>query len=1040
MDNYRNTEKSIMISAPAGSGKTQKLAGRYIALLQSGVDIERILAVTFTDKAAAEMKQRILAILKEEDPVLYGNLLERMPLMRVTTIHSFCGTLLRRFSFEAGINPDYIIEDAVDSSMAWEEALYEVLMEAGKGKGGHELFYETLAEKGFRGLDFLRGNVAYLYGKTPFSLKASPFSHSAGESDSLLGELRSWPGAHELLEDYDAILGVDGPAKIFAAEKYFLTEKKEPRKRPVPLLKNLVDYRGWAEKMHILWKERKVEHHKKQTERIGEIFKRCMQAYQDRKKRRGILDFSDLEYRAHQMLTEDPEWGNILYAFDEKTDHILVDEFQDTNYFQWGIINKLTEEWRSGMGAKREEGGRPTVFFVGDEKQSIYYFRGADVEIFGNAKEKLRDWLGEEFCYEEVRDNYRSLPVIIEFTNQVFSAIMQTGQNPFPWKTAYTTFTARRPGDPERGNVEIILLATEDELTLDAKEKEAEALARRINGLVGNYQVRDKSSRMQRPAGYMDIAILLRKRTHLKIYEKALRKRNIPFVAVKGIGFYQEPEVAMLRALVFFLSDPADDYSLYVLLKSPFFQMREDRILEVLEREGDSLYAKLLHCLLDGDGPGSGTDGLKRPAQLLREWLSLEPRLLLAELIEHTLVKTGAWKGLHEAQTRANVKKFIRIIEDLEAEGKSLIKIRDFLERTCDRNDEAKANVNTEGMDAVRIMTIHGSKGLEFPIVFVPGIDEPFSLRTGENLVYEEGGEFFYKFEPEVSLRRQDKDFLVHLAKEEEEQKRLFYVAVTRAEEALFLLGRWSNRDDTFLAYLKQGVGLEKSGPAFSIRSDIKEVSVLTEDDLNNLKEVSPIQRDKERHLAPVEVTPLIIQKQVPWRAVTETGELKMSHGSDWTVLGEILHGIFDGVSKGIIQDQDLGIHAEKMLLSSGFSQKDRAEKAAIIEKQIEGMKRTGLWQRIVLPREDSYAELPFVLGTEDAVYTGRIDRIIKEEGIYNIYDYKTVPVKEGEIGYLLEHYSAQLNSYKRAVMELFETDKVKTFVVFTHKGEVRER
>ena len=170
--NYLDTNKSIIISSPVGSGKTEKLARRYIALLQNGVEVERVLAITFTDKASAEMKQRILRILKEEDRDLYMTLMEKMPLMRVSTIHSFCGNLLRRFSFEAAVDPNYRIEDAVESRMAWEEILYEILMDAGKGDRGHELFYQMLSEKGFRGLDYLRSTVDYLYQKNPFGSQA----------------------------------------------------------------------------------------------------------------------------------------------------------------------------------------------------------------------------------------------------------------------------------------------------------------------------------------------------------------------------------------------------------------------------------------------------------------------------------------------------------------------------------------------------------------------------------------------------------------------------------------------------------------------------------------------------------------------------------------------------------------------------------------------------------------------------------------------------------------------------------------------------
>ena len=1050
MENYLDTNKSIIISAPAGSGKTEKLARRYIALLQSGVKIERILAITFTDKAAAEMKQRILRILREEDEELFIRLLENMPLIRVTTIHSFCGTLLRRFSFEAEIAPNYRIDDAVDARMIWEEILYEILMDAGKGDRGHEIFFQTLAEKGFRGLDYLRNTIGYLYQKNPFSLEASTFRHIPQAPDSIIEELKSWQGVNDLLEGYEDFLEGNGFQELPAFEKYFLTDKKEPRKRPVPLLKNISDYPDWAIKMSMVWKDKKVRHHVKRTERIMEIYRQCLDKYSNKKKGRGSLDFSDLEHLAFKMLTENTEWANILYAFDEKTDHLLVDEFQDTNTFQWGIINSLTEEWRSGMGAKREEGVRPTIFFVGDEKQSIYYFRGANVEIFSRARDKLQEWLGEEFHYDEIKDNYRSLPAIIEFANHVFSRIMRAGKNSFPWTTKYTTFNAHRTGVPDRGRIELVIFDNEDDTTVDAKQKEAEALARRIKGLAGNYEIADRGEQHQRPCKYMDMAVLLRKRTHLKIYEEALKQYNIPFVAVKGIGFYQEPEVAMLRALVFFLSNVRDDYSLYVLLKSPLFRTEESDILELLDCSGDSLYSKLKSvCSADNNTgdlfevPDSSNQGLfarlSETAKILQEWLSQLSYTPISILIENTLTRTGAWMYFHEAQSRANIRKFIRLVEDLEADGKSIIKIRDFFERTSDKKEEPKANVNTEGMDAVRIMTIHASKGLEFPIVFVPGMEETFGIKSGENLVYEREGAFYYKSEPELSIRKQDEDFLIHQAKEEEEQKRLFYVAVTRAEEALFLFGRWGGRDNSFMGFLKHGLGLEKTDSAYTFDSGVQGLSILSEEDVNMLYEHAPGHEAAGKLLPPVNVSPLIVQRRSPWKTVTETVEIKRQHGKDWAMLGDIIHRIFEGVSRGTIHETDIMSKAGIMLESKGFRKQAKEEKTGIIEQDISTLKNKGIWKDIILPKKDAFTELPFVLGAEDAVYTGRIDRIIKEKDTYKIYDYKTFPVKDNEVDYLLKKYAVQLNIYKKAVKQLFNTSKVQSYVVFTHTGEVRE-
>ncbi len=1082
MSNYLDVNKSVIISSPAGSGKTEKLARRYIALLQAGVDIERILAITFTDKAAAEMKQRILKILKQEDKGLFDKLLENMSLMRVSTIHSFCGTLLRRFSFEAEIDPNYTIEDAIDSRIMWDEILYEVLMEvgttclpsglhavgmqarsrSGEVSEGHDLLLQTLSEKGFKGFQYLKSTINNLFEKRPFSLNAAihRFSFSPG-FQTLTEELREWPGAKEAINGYDDLFKHSSLFRFVSAEKYFLTKDRKLRKKVPVYLRSIVDYRSWASKMFLYWYEINSMEAVKKAERFRNIFNRCLDKYNTKKSLKGFLDFNDLEYISFKLLTENPEWINILYAFDEKTDHILVDEFQDTNDFQWAIIDMLTEEWRSGLGSKREEGIMPTIFLVGDEKQSIYLFRGANVEIFQKANKKLKEWLKSGYCFEDVKENFRSLPAIIDFTNHIFSKIMSAGNSAPSWLTRYSSFKACRTNTEEEGRVELILFDDKESTAEEARRKEADILARRIQSLTGKFLVTDEpiSNQSSEPEGssqrlckYMDIALLLRKRTHLKRYEEAFRKYGIPFVAVKGIGFYQEPEVTMLRALVYFLSNPKDNYSLYILLKSPFFAMDEGSIVKAVNEKGGCLFDKLKNM----------NTGQYSTLKFLQEWLSLIHHTPVSELIEKALIQTKAWRFFYEAQRRANVKKFIRLVEDLEAEGKSLVKIRDYFERTDAKADEPKANVNTEGMDAVKIMTIHGAKGLEFPIVFLPGLDETFPIKTDDSILYDSDGRIFFKYVPEAAIRRKDEDFLLKLKKEEEEQKRLFYVAVTRAEDALFLVSRWDKTDRGFLGFLKQGLGLRKTervkkmddgretiddkrdeteGERWEITEQLKGFSIVTDKDVEAMHENihRPLLRFKADRSRPAEFIPLKVEAPVKWKAVTETVDIKRQHGKDWLILGDIIHKIFEEVSKGNITEQDIGAMAEKLLVRRGIFKEHNRSLLTLIEGDIELLKGKGIWQDIIMPGENSFSELPFILDLDGTVYTGRIDRVIKRDGIYNVYDYKTFPADEKEMGYLLKGYSSQLRIYREAVRRLFKSEGVKSFIVFSHMGEVRE-
>lgn len=811
MDNYLNTHRSVIVSSPAGSGKTEKLARRYIALLRDGVDVERILAITFTDKAAAEMKERILRILREGDKGLFNRVVSKMPLMRVSTIHSFCGNILRRFSFEAGVDPNYRIEDSIDSAIVWDEVFDDVLMNPGNDG---PILLRLLGERGFRGRQHLRKAMVYLFNKTPFPLEANvPLPHYTIS----LKELLNWPQAKESIKGYEEILHECKIDRLRMIKDLFLTNNGEPRRRQPKELSRIVDYPNWAKGMYELWVTKNMEDAITRSSELMNVFKRCILRYKEIKREKGFLDYSDLEYITYKVLTEEPDWANILYAFDEKTDHILVDEFQDTNYFQWAIIDKLTEEWRSGLGAKREKGIKPTIFLVGDEKQSIFFFRGANVEVFHRAKEKLKEWLGDEFYYEEVKENYRSLPTIIEFTNHVFKNIMAAEDGAPSWKTVYSYFDACREDIPVsgKGRVELIIHDNEYENIMEAKKNEAEILSERILSILGDVEIFDKKEARRRRCRFDDIAILLRKRTHLKRYESALRRYGIPFVTVKGIGFYQEPEIAILRALIYFLSNPADDYSLYILLKSPFFMIDEHSIIGLVSR-GDSMFTRLKDA-------NNSQWWIGTVLHHLQEWQYMVSRVPISELIEYALISTGAWRYFYEPQRRANIKKFIRIIEGLEAEGKSLIKIRDFLERTYYKEEEPKANVKTEGMNAVRIITIHSAKGLEFPIVFIPGLEEAFESKIEENLIYERNGRLHFKSITDPSIRRMDEDFKIHLEKEFEEEKRLLYVAMTRARDELFLITRWEDKERrSFFDLIKNAINLRKEGDDFVSNVDIE--------------------------------------------------------------------------------------------------------------------------------------------------------------------------------------------------------------------------
>jgi len=990
-ENYLDISKSVMISAPAGSGKTEKLARRYIELLKSGSNVERILAITFTEKAAAEMKERILNILKKEDPELFERVREKMPRMRISTIHSFCLKLLKRFSLDLDVDPSLEVMDCFNADILWSEAVYECLLE--DNASGEGLFYEVIKDNGIKGWKKLYSILDELHGKRPtieFGIKGSANGHFVE-------------------------LGVQGSEQ---------------------------DHFG----------------------RILSIYSKCLKRYKRKKMERHCLDYNDLELMAYEAISKNPEWQNVLYSFDEHTDHILVDEFQDTSMLQWKIIDKLTEEWRSGLGAKRETGVNPTIFLVGDDKQSIYSFRGANVSIFKNAKKKLTEWLGDEYHFIEIKENYRSLPAIVNFVNTLFERLMPKGLYD-DYKVEYTPFDATRAGE---GNVELVLLDSIGN-TKENRKAEAAVIARKIKELAGTYVIYDNKERgisqggqspscVQKKCSYGDMAILLRSRTHLSIFEDALRRENIPFIVVKGIGFYNSPEVGILRDLLFFLIDPHDDYSLFNILRSPLFSMGYDTLLKIAKDAviDDMPAGYLFESLKKYAAQHPNTPSLQHSITLLAKWLERAKDTPYAVLLEDILAEADAWHYFHEKQRYVNVKKFIRLVEEFEYNGLAGLEIKEKLIKASKKSEEAKANVNTEGMDAVRIMTIHASKGLQFPMVFLPCLDENSKARGSSNVVMDEDENgIVIAYEEDFNIRKKTLLFQRHKERLQDEEKRLFYVAVTRAMDHLCMSGVWPDSGTKSpsgkLAYIADSFNLidtdSTAGLPFKINrvgadeSGVKnpELRVKSQESHNS----KLITQNSELFDEPVFIEPLDYKPSPVWLDVTEEiNEVRKKHGDDWVVLGRAFHRIFEGISKRHITMDNLKNKTTDVLKNEVMSDADVDNMKNVILLDFKKLDESGHLKDIILPQEDSYAELPFVLDMGSRIYKGRIDRLIIKEGqgdkIAYIYDYKTYPISEEEIPELMERYFFQMDIYKKAVERLFSV-KARSYIFFTHEPRLVE-
>ena len=691
---------SLLLAAGAGSGKTAVLVERFVrAVVQDGVAPARILAITFTERAAGELRERVRARLLELEAREHARQAE---VAYVSTFHGFCARLLRAHALSAGIEPSFRILEEGFASRLQVEAFAEAL--------GRLLAAERAAAVDLvaaYGADPLRALVLGAYAQL----------RSQGRSRPRLPLPRLAGDAGE--EDRQALAACD-----------------------------LID---------------------RLLERFGE-------AYRARKAGRGALDFDDLELLARDLLAGRPQ---LAEQWSRRFELLMVDEFQDSNQRQLRILAALD---------------RDNLFTVGDELQSIYSFRHADVALFRERGERLH----EEQASLALTRNFRSRPAILGAVGRIFAERMGA---------RFAPLAATRAPDPSAAaSVELLLsdrrgwerragdpaLAGLPEAT-PWRAAEARLLARRVAELVELEGVRPG-----------EVAVLLRALGDLPLYEAALRAQGLPTAAAVG-GFWSHQQVADLIAWLRSLANPLDELALYSALASPLVGLSSDALALIASFAG-GVGLPVWQALQDRReqlasllGPADGRL-LARFLELFeaqRARLGLHP---LADLLAETLAATGyeQWVLAREWGRRrlAAIHKLMRLARSFEAqEGRDLRGFLDHVEHVegalAGREPDAIAG---EEAQAVRLMSIHAAKGLEFPVVCVADLGRDLNLRQPDLLVDSAEGRIGLRLIELQRLRAAPSLDYEQLARErraaqEEEEDRILYVACTRARERLLLSG-----------------------------------------------------------------------------------------------------------------------------------------------------------------------------------------------------------------------------------------------------------
>lgn len=889
--------RSVVVEACAGSGKTWLLVSRILRLLLAGARPDQILAITFTRKAAQEMRERLngdlrqLAQLSEQDAAawlaqrgltveearaavprarqLYELCALESPGVTIDTFHGWFLDLLRHAPLAAGVGDVTVLErQAPLVEEAWQAvadraaqhpegelaAAFDLLLaqwplsrlrEALVAFLGHRPAWAAYTRGQADPIAYAEARLAHALGLENERSEVSPmcstdappnardFFPPACQNDlfvlaSALADAS--PSLRQLGSNLEALGDPisSGDAETWAVRlaELLLTKEGAPRK---PLAKHLARIGGEAERAHArlidaleaFYEARRAHKLLRQNLAAFRIGLVLAEEYEALEKARGVIDFADIELLALELVARTEHAEYMQYKLDARYRHLLLDEFQDTSPLQWQIL----EAW---LAASRDAGRQPTVFLVGDPKQSIYRFRGAEPRLFDLAREALARDFGA--CHLTRDESRRASPAIVAAVNAVFAAEPEyaahfrphhahQGSLPgavyvLPLATPREEDAAGTPGlrDP---------LTTPRPETAKAWDEEAERVARAIRGMVGRWTVTEVSGRA-RPARFRDIMVLARTRTRLATFENALRRHGIPFLSARRGGLLDTLEARDVRALLTFLASPYDDLALAHALRAPFLGAWDEDLMQLAAR-GESTWWQRLVALVE---EGSASHRLARAKRLLEDWMAAARTLPVHDLLDRIYFAgdvVSAYRRAVGATTAADgdpptdasfaradaVEANLAALMELalELEGGRYPSLPRFLDELASlaRAPEQEApgeGAAAAGVDAVRILTIHGAKGLEAPIVLIIDAHRP------------EGGEEAYEFivdwppgasAPELlAFTTVKADRPRRLAPRFEEKQRaarlenlnLLYVAMTRARQYLVVSGSTDDRTD----------------------------------------------------------------------------------------------------------------------------------------------------------------------------------------------------------------------------------------------------
>jgi ATP-dependent helicase/nuclease subunit A len=1031
---------------------------------------------------------------------LYEQLLQNPHPIKSATFHAFCQDILRRFPLEAGVAPGFeLAESTAELQMeAWDALCaeanqyqdgetaqaIETLMETCGGLSNtqnalhaflrHRSDWWAFTENQAQPLAFAAGRLqkqlkiraeedpvaAFYTAETRMAIKdyAQLLQRHVTKTNEKNADILFRLMEGTILDDeaFDALCGV------------FLTKAKE--------IRTMKDSKPRRKAMGDDGEARFLELHQTIGEGLQQTLdrlaalqtlhrtlawytagERLLDYFQRLKAEQRVLDFADLEWKAYRLLNHSDNAHWVQYKLDQRIDHLLIDEFQDTNPTQWRMVLPLLEELAAGENPE----GR-SVFLVGDNKQSIYRFRRADPELFNEAQSWVRSHL--DAVSQPLNTSWRSSPAIMDFVNLVFGSGPLHGQiqafsthtthHEHLWGKAAILPLIQKEEEVETPEVEVHALRNPLHaprlIPQDQRHwREGQLIANTIRSLMENAAPvgEDKTAR---PLRYGDIMILLRQRTHVADLEKALREADIPYSGANRGTLLESLEVQDMQALLECLVTPFNNLALGQVLRSPLFSCREDH-LALLAKQGQGHWLDALFVL----GPEQDAKHpLHRAARLLQQWQQRAAVIPVHDLLDGIFCEGDVMRRYRAAypahlqfRVTANLTRFLELALEIDSGrypslGHFVARLHALQQRDDETPDEGTP---TQVSDRVRIMTIHASKGLEAPVVFLADAANEKSAKTsGQAIIHwptqEAQPESFLLAGKKAEQDAYTRHILeLHAKAEAREDANLLYVALTRARQMLFISGCRPNRGEQLGWYglmagqcaqgdpahgvediIEQGWQRETGQPpplAPETRAEAPLVDI--SEDLTQPLHVSP----RDRFLVPSRQS----SRNVPARQGGETGFEAEEEGR---VRGMAIHRMLQLLCEG--QENIPGRVANE--LSLGLNHPDLANWFHEAKQVLDAPHLKHLFHGAGI--EKAFNEVPLQYEIEGERVYGIIDRLVVTSGEVYLLDYKSHRINDpSHTGELKTYYQPQMDYYRRGVQRLWPDKTVHCGLVLTHQA-----